>query len=252
MNAVEFVSDLWNQSYCFNCLKSDLFFSTPKYGYLWSNWPDNLLSNLTKFNSNYIYNVDAYNDTIQIFFKKLFKLLDCISFSLNDTIPGSILEILNFPNTSLLNFSLNVCQNCSSLYQDFFSHYKNKILSFNEEGNDDTFFTYLKFNPNHRFAVCVDVQFAVNRTEWAWHNLFNCSNVDISLICVFLPFILCTIIILTFYIISFCFFQSPTRRIIYKPNRVEPRGVGNYDQSNNRFSNISNFSDDNLLIGTDN
>lgn len=217
IDSIDFIFDKWNRSFCSHCLEE---FSSDQNTSLSTGSFNNIEGSRHLLHTDSLYNLQVYSKNVRTFFEKLDDALSCFMQSINN--PNiSILNVLNFPSSSTLNISSTVCHNCSAAYYGLLDYYTNNLLRYNSlEGEHRNFL--LKEHSSHRFAVCLDVQNAINRTQWAWYNLFRCRTEEVSHIGFFLPLIVCV----TFLIIFHCLAQSlcryPVHLLVYRPKRVEP------------------------------
>ncbi|CAH8590781.1 unnamed protein product [Schistosoma rodhaini] len=217
IDSIDFIFDKWNRSFCSHCLEE---FSSDQNTSLSTDSFNNIEWSRSLLHTDSLYNLQVYSKNVRTFFEKLDDALNCFMQFINN--PNiSILNVLNFPSSSTLNISPTVCQNCSAVYYSLLDYYTNNLLRYNSlEGEHRNFL--LKEHSSHRFAVCLDVQNAINRTQWAWYNLFRCRTEEVSHIGFFLPLIVCV----TFLIIFHCLAQSlcryPVHLLVYRPKRVEP------------------------------
>ncbi|CAH8572612.1 unnamed protein product [Schistosoma guineensis] len=217
IDSIDFIFDKWNRSFCSHCLEevySDQSISISADSFNNIEQPRRLL------HTDFLYNLQVYSKNVRTFFEKLDDALSCFMQFINN--PNiSILNVLNFPSSSTLNISSTVCQNCSAAYYSLLDYYTNNLLRYNSlEGGNQNFL--VKERSGHRFAVCLDVQNAINRTQWAWYNLFRCRTEEVSHIGFFLPLIVCVTFLVVFHCLAQSVCRYPAHLLVYRPRRVEP------------------------------
>ncbi|CAH8578134.1 unnamed protein product [Schistosoma bovis] len=217
IDSIDFIFDKWNRSFCSHCLEevySDQSISISADSFNNIEPPRRLL------HTDSLYNLQVYSKNVRTFFEKLDDVLSCFMQFINNS-NISILNVLNFPSSSTLNISSTVCQNCSAAYYSLLDYYTNNLLRYNSlEGGNQNFL--VKQRSGHRFAVCLDVQNAINRTQWAWHNLFRCRTEEVSHIGFFLPLIVCVTFLVVFHCLAQSVCRYPAHLLVYRPKRVEP------------------------------
>ncbi|KAH8870773.1 osteopetrosis associated transmembrane [Schistosoma japonicum] len=216
IDSVDFIFDKWNRSFCSHCLEGS---SNQNIGKL-ADSSHNIECSKHHLCMDSLYNLKVYNDKVRTFFDKLDDVLSCFMRFINNS-NISILNVLNFPSPSTLNITSMVCQNCSVAYYSLLDFYTNTLLRYNSlDGWHQN--VYSKEYSSYRFAVCLDVQNAVNRTQWAWHNLFKCRTEEISPIGFFLPLLVCIVFLIIFHSLAQSVCRYPVHLMVYRPKRVEP------------------------------
>lgn len=219
---IEFISMTWNQSYCPHCLGYSVGIQRSSRLNLISNWPilspDAVPAHSTVLSIDSLYNLSHYQSNVVQFFLKLNDTLDCFMQYLNDS-SVSLLEVLSFPAPHRIGVNQSVCENCSALYGDLLDFYNKELMQLNLEESE---IQMSSLSPS-RFSVCMDVQYALNRTQWIWFNLFHCRNPDINSAGFILPLLVCIVILLLFHVLNYSICRQPLQVVIYRPKRVEPR-----------------------------
>lgn len=229
--------DTWNRSHCSQCLAHP-FDTTEALTELGELYADNISPNVTFPDYNYA----AYNNDTLEYFTQLNKTVACISNFISNT-TTTFLDIANFPPPDELKFNSSVCQFCREDYHQLTTVYKKWASS--RYDDEDTTHWYLPKDcytfPYH--GLCSDVSDALNRTQWAWFHLFNCSvnAAYISPVVALLPLILCTLLFIIFHAILLCICHHPTHVMIYRQSRVEAA---------QRFHSLSWSNDENLNENT--
>ncbi|CAH8516662.1 unnamed protein product [Schistosoma turkestanicum] len=217
IDSIDFIFDKWNRSFCSHCLEkgsSDQNHSTPMNSSHNIIWPRHHLQ------TNSLYNLQAYNENVRTFFHMLDDALSCFMQFIND--PNiSVLNVLNFPSSSSLNISSMVCRNCSAVYYNLLDYYTNNLLRYNEHEREHQN-SILRESSSSRFAVCLDVQNAINRTQWAWYNLFRCRKEEANAFGYFLPLIVVVVFLIMFHGLAHSVCRYPIHLMVYRPTRVEP------------------------------
>ncbi|KAA0194636.1 hypothetical protein FBUS_09002 [Fasciolopsis buskii] len=228
VNLVSFVTDMWNRSFCSQCLIKPVQLTNIPWAYrktrvdLPDSW-DVIGSpsvSVSSQSSNDFFNLAAYNNITVQFFARLNETLDCLSSFLGNH-SASILDVLSFPASEELSINHSACSDCSAVYSELLTYYKTNLLRLNIELGGGVHRAGLRFIENNRFAVCNDIQNALNRTQWAWSKLFNCHPVERNTLGAFMPLIICSISLLLFHVLSYSVCRRPTQMLIYRPKRVE-------------------------------
>lgn len=225
---MSFVTDMWNRSFCSQCLIKPVQLTNIPWAYrktrvdLPDSW-DVIGSpsvSVSSQSSNDFFNLAAYNNITVQFFARLNETLDCLSSFLGNN-SASILDVLSFPASEELSINHSACSDCSAVYSELLTYYKTNLLRLNIELGGGVHRAGLRFIENNRFAVCNDIQNALNRTQWAWSKLFNCHPVERNTLGAFMPLIICSISLLLFHVLSYSVCRRPTQMLIYRPKRVE-------------------------------
>ncbi|CAL8099951.1 unnamed protein product [Calicophoron daubneyi] len=232
---VRFIMDLWSRSFCTQCLATEITLKDISSEKLSRSFPSSSAPNgsLTPNASSVIkyYNLEAYSDVTREYFWALHDVHLCLSnHIISENI--SVLDILSFPSVEDVKYNQSVCDECSGKYRKLLDFYQSKIMQLNHDVYERDEFEMSE--PVSRYAVCADVQFALNRTEWAWFYLFKCDNKNEAPGSV-LPLIICLISLILFHTLSFTVCRRPIAVVIYRPKRVEPRR-----RSNTRTLSTSN------------
>ena len=167
-----------------------------------------------------LFNIPVYNNKTKTFFHKLNSTLECLAPYTNNT-GYSILEILSFPTTFKWNTSCPACEKCFDVYTELIHFYETSIMRRNAEENGPR--TIRLTHYNYRFAVCLDIQNTLNRTQGAWFDIFGCYKVNNSMPGSILPLIVCLFVLILFHVLSYSVCRRPIHVQIYRPKRVEPR-----------------------------
>ncbi|CAH8511665.1 unnamed protein product [Dicrocoelium dendriticum] len=163
----------------------------------------------------------AYNNETVKFFILLSATLECFDAHIKNK-SVSILDSLSFPAIDQLVVDRSACNICSEAYQNMLEFYNKKIVRLNVDQGEFRIVEYKKFT-NDRFAVCFDIQYALNRTEWVWSDLLNCQYSDKFTPHILLPVIVCLITFVTFHTLMCTVFLRPMRVWVYQPKRVALR-----------------------------
>ncbi|CAH8854945.1 unnamed protein product [Trichobilharzia szidati] len=215
IDSIDFIFDKWNSSFCSHCLEASALYHNVSIS-------DRSIYNIRRSNNSLgtFYNLEAYSDKVITFFDKLDDTLNC--FNKFFSIPNiSLLNVLNFPSSRSLNISHMVCNNCSTVYYALLDFYNNQLLRYNTLDGEHGQLKVLAQN-GYRFAVCLDVQDAINRTQWAWYNLFQCRTEEINPIGFLLPLLICIVFLITFHALAQSVCRHPVHLMVYRPKRVEP------------------------------
>ncbi|THD20313.1 hypothetical protein D915_008977 [Fasciola hepatica] len=230
VNLVSFFTDMWNRSFCSQCLIEPVQMTNILWTYqklnldLSANW-DLMASSsvpISLHSSSDFFNLAVYNNVTVQFFVLLNDTLDCLSSFLGNT-TTSILDVLSFPAWEQLSIDRSACAQCSHVYFDLLRYYNGNLLRMNIERGDGVQRSGLRVFENNRFAVCADIQNALNRTQWAWSKLFECHPVKINMLGAFLPLIICAVGLILFHALSYSVCRHPIQMLIYRPKRVELR-----------------------------
>ncbi|VDP91828.1 unnamed protein product [Echinostoma caproni] len=230
INIVSFMTDIWNRSFCSQCLKEPVQTTMVPWKYRLlkqdslTYWDSS--ASVHKLNlqqpTNDFYNVEVYNNVTVQFFILLNDTLNCLSpFIPNNT--ASILDILSFPTPEKLSINRSVCAQCSQVYLELIHFYEENLLRVNIELGGGVELAGLRLVENNRFSVCSDIQNALNRTQWAWAKLFDCHSVERNTLGAFIPLIVCAVALVLFHIMSYTICRHPVQMMIYRPKRVELR-----------------------------
>ncbi|CAH8592246.1 unnamed protein product [Heterobilharzia americana] len=215
IDSIDFIYKKWDSSFCSHCFER----STLDHNVDILTGSSHKVK-LSKNSLNSFYNLQAYSKKVYTFFDKLDNVLTCFNQFIN--YPNiSILNVLNFPSRKSLNISNMVCQNCSEVYHTLLDFYTSQLMRHNkmdgERGNLE-----IVSQIGYRFAVCLDVQDAINRTQWAWYNLLHCQTEEIQPIGFLLPLLICVVFLVIFHVLAQSVFRRPVHLMVYRPKRVEP------------------------------
>ncbi|KAF8568995.1 hypothetical protein P879_06944 [Paragonimus westermani] len=244
VDLLRFIADIWNRSFCTHCLskkpEENLSASWFRLHEL-VDWP-RMYTPAEEYGTPTArlgqdeYNLYVYNNDTKEFFLQLNSTLHCfMQHIVNHT--ASILDVLSFPAVdSLIVNSSSACSTCADGYYNLLDIYNKKLARLNVDHGEFHVTEYMKYT-NNRFAVCFDIQYALNRTQWAWSNLIRCRRPETSVIQVSLPLLVCAIALVLFHVLSYKVCKHPVKIFIYQPKRVEPR----------RSANARNLSTTSLL-----
>ncbi|KAF6780079.1 hypothetical protein AHF37_00420 [Paragonimus kellicotti] len=230
MDLLRFIADIWNRSFCAHCL------SKKSEGNLSVSWfrlhklvdwprmytPADEYGTATERLGQDEYNLYVYNNDTKEFFLQLNSTLQCFMQHIQNH-TASILDVLSFPAVdSLIVNSSSACSTCADGYHNLLDIYNKKLARLNVDHGEFHVTEYMKYT-NNRFAVCFDIQYALNRTQWAWSNLIKCHRPETSVIQVSVPLLVCAIAFILFHVLSYKVCKHPIKIFIYQPKRVEPR-----------------------------
>ncbi|TGZ67307.1 hypothetical protein CRM22_004856 [Opisthorchis felineus] len=227
MDLIQFIADFWNRSFCPHCLHNDS--SAEKDDWLdklkrLTDWPTLSPSRFATSHRNTdmtAYNLAVYNNETARFFELLNVTLDCFTQHIGN-LSESILDTLSFPDVHYLKIDRSACRDCYAVYQELLDMYNEKLARLNVEHGGFEVVDYNKYT-NYRFAVCSDIQYALNRTQWAWSYLISCRDSETHIPQVLLPLLVCLVAMTLFHALSYTVCRRPIHMLIYRPVRVEPR-----------------------------
>ncbi|CDS39521.1 osteopetrosis associated transmembrane protein [Echinococcus multilocularis] len=203
------IRKIWLNAHCDQCLIGSNFASShpllPAYG------TDNNLPS---------YNLSAYNNATRNFFDQLATLSECISAHVLNS-NASFLDQVNFPTESSIQLNKNVCLDCHWKYARLYEVYESWVRETTDQEHDKWYHPQGTSSFNYR-RLCIDVVDALNRTQFVWLGILDCSTRSVTRpVVALLPLIICTILGVVFHAAMLCVFHQPSRVIVYMQSRVE-------------------------------
>ncbi|VDM30485.1 unnamed protein product [Hydatigera taeniaeformis] len=203
------IRKIWQNAHCNQCLIE------PNSTYNRTSFPnDGAGSSLPN------YNLSAYNGATRRFFDQITALSECIAnhtFNSN----ASFLDQINFPTEPSIHINKSVCLRCRQDYDKLYSVYQSWVRQIlNYESN--RCHHPLETAPFRYDKLCADVVDALNRTQFVWLGVLDCSNPpDTKSTIVLLPLIIYALAAAAFHAAMLCVFHRPSRVIVYMQSRVE-------------------------------